>query len=157
MYVCVRQKIPARADIRLVLTSSRLHALCLTLSHIHCPRIKMSITKDRKSNDRRTIDVDERDWSWFINGPPPPRAPHPTTSLFSYCVRVTTQQFFPREGDTMTTFFLLIYINISSNQQEFFIFFLIRFFYFLLIFVCIYTYIYIFNARNSYAQVYIKS
>lgn len=77
MHVCVQQKIPARADIRLVLTWS----VSLSFSFTS-PRIKMSITKDRKSNDRRTIDVDEQDWSWFINGPPPPPCP-PRRPLYS--------------------------------------------------------------------------
>lgn len=61
----------------------------------------MSITKDRKSNDRRTIDVDERDWSWFINGPPRRRRRRRprTTSLRSYrvpvrSIRVTTRRYY---------------------------------------------------------------
>lgn len=99
------KKIPARADVRLpgrlVLTWSlslararSSAAAAAAFVHRRSPRIKMSITKDRKSNDRRTIDVDGRDWSWFINGPPsdcpstatnPPPTPSPTgstTSLF---------------------------------------------------------------------------
>lgn len=51
---CTRRHSPGR----LVLTSFLSHTFSLFL--IHSPRIKMSITKDRKSNDRWTIDVDER-------------------------------------------------------------------------------------------------
>lgn len=62
---CTRRHSPRSHFVR---PACRSLARSLLLSH---SRIKMSITKDRKSTDRRTIDVDGRDWSWFINGPPP--------------------------------------------------------------------------------------